>query len=257
MSATTPRLEREAAGRRGEPVVQARGLTREFGAGRTLVRAVADVDLDAWGGEVVLVMGPSGSGKTTLLTMLGALLRPTAGSVRIEGLDVTALDRRELARVRRERVGFVFQAFNLLDALSARENVQVALDVAGASGAEGRRRATDLLIEAGLGDRADLRASHLSGGERQRVSIARALANRPRLLLADEPTANLDAEHGLEVAGLLRRLARSEDACVVLVSHDERLRTIADRVLRLVDGRLIAAEPPAGLADVAVPRRFP
>jgi putative ABC transport system ATP-binding protein len=183
-------------------------------------------------------MGPSGSGKTTLLTMLGALLRPTAGSVVIEGVDVSALRRRELARVRRERIGFVFQTFNLLDALTARENVQIALDVAGVRGAEARRRATALLVDAGLGDRLDFRASELSGGERQRVSVARALANRPRLLLADEPTANLDSTHGLDVVGTLRRLATAEDASVVVVSHDDRLRAVADRVLELVDGRL-------------------
>ena len=242
MSAPAVEPARNAAAS-GEPVLRARGVTREFGAGRTLVRAVADVDLDVWPGEVVLVMGPSGSGKTTLLTMLGALLRPTSGSVQIDGRDVTTLDRRELARVRRERVGFVFQTFNLLGALTARENVQIALDVAGVGGGEARRRATELLVDAGLGDRMDFRASLLSGGERQRVSIARALANRPRLLLADEPTANLDSQHGLEVAKMLRHLAKTEGVCVVVVSHDDRLRVIADRELRLLDGRLTEPAP--------------
>ena len=226
--------------RAAQPVLAARGLTRDFGSAHTLIRAVDAVDLDVAGGEMVLVMGPSGSGKTTLLTMLGALLRPTSGTVRIEGTEVAALGRRELARVRRERVGFVFQTFNLLESLTASENVQVALNVAGVRGAAAEQRASSLLIGAGLGGRLAFRARDLSSGEKQRVSLARALANRPRLLLADEPTANLDSGNGRDVAEQLQALAHDDGVAVLVVTHDERLRAFADRIVQLEDGRVVA-----------------
>ena len=225
------------------PLLRADGLTKVFGSGRTLVRAVDGVDLTADAGEVVLIMGPSGSGKTTLLTMLGGLLRPTGGRVALAGLELTALGARELPRLRRDYVGFVFQTFNLLESLTAQENVEVALNVAGVSGAPAHSRAGELLAGAGLEGRRDFRVRDLSGGERQRVSIARALANRPRLLLADEPTANLDSHHGREVMELLRDLAKREGCSVVVVSHDDRLRRIADRVLWLADGRIHRRDP--------------
>jgi putative ABC transport system ATP-binding protein len=220
------------------PLLEAEGLVRVFGSGRTAVRAVDGVDLTADLGEITLVMGPSGSGTTTLLTMLGGLLHPTEGRIRVDDVEVTELGTSELARFRRTTVGFVFQTFNLLETLSARENVEVALNVAGITGRAAHERGTDLLVAAGLGDRLDFRARDLSGGEKQRVSIARALANSPRLLLGDEPTANLDSRHGHDVMGLLRRLAREEGCGVVAVSHDPRLEEIADRVLWLEDGRI-------------------
>jgi putative ABC transport system ATP-binding protein len=221
------------------PLLQVEELTKVFGSGRTLVRAVDNVSFQTHAGEITLIMGPSGSGKTTLLTMIGALLRPNAGRVLIAGLDVTALPQRELPRVRRQLVGFVFQTFNLLEAITARENVEVALNVAGVRGDEARRRARELLVDAGLEERLDFHTRDLSGGEKQRVCIARALANHPPLLLADEPTANLDSHHGREVMELLRELAQKERAAVVVVSHDPRLHDIADRVLWLEDGRLV------------------
>ncbi len=214
------------------------GLTKVFGSGRTEVVAVDGVDLTSDRGEITLVMVPSGSGKTTLLTMIGCLLRPTSGRVLIDGLDVTALPSREQPRIRRTLVGFVFQTFNLLDSLSALENVEVALNIAGVKGSAAAARARALLLEAGLEGRLDFPASALSAGERQRVAIARALANGPPLLLADEPTANLDSRHGREVMDLLRALALGEDRGAVVVSHDERLRAIADRIVRLEDGRI-------------------
>ncbi|HZO97950.1 MAG TPA: ABC transporter ATP-binding protein [Gaiellaceae bacterium] len=226
----------------GEPLLRARGLTKVFGTGRTQVTAVAGVDLDVGPGEIVLVMGPSGSGKTTLLTMIGCLLRPTSGRIEIDGLDVTALPPREQPRVRRTLVGFVFQTFNLLDTLSAQENVEVALNIGGVKGEAAARRARALLEDAGLGGRLHFPAHALSAGERQRVAIARALANDPPLLLADEPTANLDTRHGRDVMALLRRLAHRQRSAAVVVSHDERLRAIADRVLRLEDGRVTRVE---------------
>jgi putative ABC transport system ATP-binding protein len=222
----------------GSPLLDAAGLVKVFGSGRTAVRAVDGVDLSVAAGEITLVMGPSGSGKTTLLTMLGGLLHPTEGHIEIDGTDVTALDTRELARFRRQTVGFVFQTFSLLETLTAQENVELALNVAGVSGQAAHARASGLLAAAGLGERLDFRARDLSGGEKQRVSIARALANRPRLLLGDEPTANLDSRHGQDVMELLRRLAREEGCGVVAVSHDPRLQAIADHVLWLEDGRI-------------------
>jgi putative ABC transport system ATP-binding protein len=225
------------------PLLEADELIRVFGTGRTAVRAVDGVSLTVNPGEVLLVMGPSGSGKTTLLTMLGGLLRPTDGHIRVDDVELTELDSRRLARFRRETVGFVFQTFNLLETLSAAENVEVALNVAGVSGRAAHARALELLGTAGLEDRLDFRARDLSGGEKQRVSIARALVNRPRLLLGDEPTANLDSRHGREVMELLRRLAREEGCAVVAVSHDARLEAIADRVLWLEDGRIRSGDP--------------
>ena len=221
-----------------EPLLRAEGLTKVFGAGRTAVRAVDGVSFTTAAGEITVIMGPSGSGKTTLLTMIGALLRPTSGRVLVDGLDVTALTPRELPRFRRQMVGFVFQTFNLLETLTAQENVEIALNVAGIIGAEARRRARELLVDAGLQDRFDFKARDLSGGEKQRVSIARALANHPPLLLADEPTANLDSRRGHEVMELLRDLTKRQRHAAVVVSHDVRLHEIADRVLWLEDGRL-------------------
>ena len=220
------------------PLLAVEELTRVFGAGRTEVVAVDGVSLTVDAGEVLLVMGPSGSGKTTLLTLIGGLLRPTSGRVLIAGTDVTALRPRELPRLRRESVGFVFQTFNLLEALTARENVEVALNIAGVQGRAAHDRATRLLSDAGLQERLDFPARELSGGEKQRVSIARALANDPALLLADEPTANLDSERGGEVMALLRSLATRDGRAAVVVSHDERLQAIADRILWLEDGRV-------------------
>jgi len=220
------------------PLLDASGLVKVFGSGRTAVRAVDGVDLATDAGEIALVMGPSGSGKTTLLTMIGGLLHPTEGRIEVDGIELTGLGRRDLARFRRETVGFVFQTFNLLETLTARENVEIALNVAGVMGAAAHERSTELLVAAGLEERLEFRTRDLSGGEKQRVSIARALANRPRLLLADEPTANLDSRNGREVMDLLRRLAKEEGCGVVAVSHDARLEDVADRVLWLEDGRI-------------------
>jgi putative ABC transport system ATP-binding protein len=224
------------------PLVEVEGLCRTFGAGRTLVHAVRGVDLASGAGEITLVMGPSGSGKTTLLTMIGGLLRPTSGRVRVAGEELSALPPHALTAARRRLIGFVFQTFALLDALSAQENVELALNVAGVRRPESSLRARELLVTAGLEDRLGFRAHDLSAGEKQRVALARALANRPPLLLADEPTANLDSVAGAEVMALLRRLATTEGRGAVVVSHDDRLVSIADRFLRLEDGRLAEHE---------------
>ena len=218
-------------------ILEVSGLTKVFGTGESAVRAVDSVDLAVRRGEILLIMGPSGSGKTTLLTMIGGLLRPTSGLIRIEGTEITALRESELPRVRRELVGFIFQTFNLLEALTAVENVELAMNVAGRTGVAARTRAESLLIDAELSHRLRFLPRQLSGGEKQRVSIARALANEPLLLLADEPTANLDSKHGHEVMLLLRDVTRKQGRSVIVVSHDHRIREIADRVLWLEDGR--------------------
>lgn len=221
-----------------DTILRASGVTKVFGAGENAVRAVDGVDLAVSEGEMVLIMGPSGSGKTTLLTMLGGLLRPTSGSIAIDGTEITTLSDGKLTPLRRKTVGFIFQSFNLWDALNVEENVELTLNMAGVRGHEAKARARKLLEDRGLGHRLKFRARDISGGEKQRVSIARALANEPRLLLADEPTANLDAKHGRDVMLLLRDIARSGHRAVVVVSHDQRIREVADRVLWLEDGHI-------------------
>jgi putative ABC transport system ATP-binding protein len=222
-------------------------LRRDFGTGSNVVHAVDGVSFTSNRGQITLVMGPSGSGKTTLLTMIGALLRPTSGHVILDGVDIAAVDQRRLPEIRRRSIGFVFQTFNLLDSLSAQENVELALNVNGISGAAAAERARQLLSAGGLEQRIDTRTRDLSGGEKQRVSIARAIANNPPLLLADEPTANLDSRNGRAVMELLSELARAHATGVVVVSHDTRLQDLADNVLWLEDGRLRRPEatPPA------------
>lgn len=219
-----------------KPTVSVRRLTKTFGEGEIAVHAVRAIDLVIVPGEVVLIMGPSGSGKTTLLLMLGAMLRPTSGSIVVDGVDLAAAPERQLPALRAHHLGFIFQDFNLLSALTAVENVELACNLAGRTGRVARQRAAELLERVGLAERLSFRPDQLSGGEKQRVAIARALANNPRVILADEPTANLDSGNGREIARLLRRLAIEERGSVVMVSHDERLKEVADRVLWLEDG---------------------
>ncbi len=227
-------------------------LSKTYGTGDLAVHAVDAVDLDVNTGEVVLIMGPSGSGKTTLLLMLGAMLRPTSGSIEVDGQDLATAPERNLPQLRARHFGFIFQDFNLLGALDANENVQLAANLGGLTGRAARTRAATLLNQVGLAHRAHHRPDQLSGGEKQRVAIARALANDPTVILADEPTANLDSASGRDIARLLRRLASDEGRCVVIVSHDTRLREIADRVLWLEDGAFrelaaMATDPVCGM----------
>ena len=236
-----------------EFAIRAERLEKVFGEGDIQVRAVRGVDLEVRPGEVVLIMGPSGSGKTTLLSMLGAMLRPTSGRIAIDGVDLAALPESRLPEFRSRRFGFVFQDFNLLSALSAEENVEFALNLAGVSGRRAGGRARALLEGFGLAHRLLFRPEKLSGGEKQRVAIARALVNEPAVILADEPTANLDSKIGHEIARLLRRAATEEGRSVVIVSHDTRLKDIADRVLWLEDGEFrsiseMATDPVCGMA---------
>jgi putative ABC transport system ATP-binding protein len=219
-------------------LLDARGLTKVYRQGSVEVLAVDQVTLAAETGEILGIMGPSGSGKTTLLSMLGGILRPTAGTVAICGEPVWTRDERALPLLRRSYVGFIFQTFNLFSALTAVENVEVALNLKGSRGPAARRRALRLLDEVGLHDRATFLPRDLSGGEKQRVSIARALAGDPRLILADEPTANLDWKNGEQVMRLLQGAAKTERT-VLVVTHDHRVVPYTDRVLQFDDGRLV------------------
>ena len=221
-----------------ERALSAERVARTYGSGRTAVHAVRGIDLQIEPGERLLIMGPSGSGKTTLLSILGGLLTPSEGRVSLAGENLYERDDSERAALRLRRIGFIFQSFNLLSALTASENVQVPARLAGVSGADARGRADDLLARLGLAERAGHRPRDLSGGEKQRVAIARALVNRPDVVMADEPTANLDAATGHEVAQILCRLGCEEGKAVLVVSHDERLRDIASRVVRVEDGEL-------------------
>ena len=221
-----------------EAIVSLQGVTKVYGSGETAVTALHDVSLEARSGEVVLVMGPSGSGKTTLLTIAGALLKPTRGTVQLCGLNVTEMSETRLASIRREKVGFIYQNFNLLEALTAFENVRLVASNGALDREALRNRSMGLLDTLGLGHRLNALPKQLSDGEKQRVAIARALAKDPALMLADEPTANLDAKRGHDVMELLRQKALEMDKAVVIVSHDYRIRDIADRVVWLEDGQL-------------------
>jgi putative ABC transport system ATP-binding protein len=220
------------------PIIIAGELTKTYGQGPTEVRALDGVDFVVEPGEFVAIMGPSGSGKSTLLHVIGALEPATSGTVALEGERYDGLEDDELTRLRRERMGFVFQFFNLLPSLSALENVMLPALIARSATGETRARAEELLRRVGLGDRAAHTPSELSGGEQQRVSIARALLLRPRLVLADEPTGNLDSHAGAEILRLLRELNRDEGVTVVMVTHDPSAAAVADRVVFLRDGRV-------------------
>jgi len=225
----------------GQPplILQLDAVSKIYRSGDFSITALDDVTLDIHGGEIVAIMGPSGSGKTTLLTIAGALLRPTQGHVRICGIEVTNMDESKLAAIRRQKVGFVYQSFNLLEALTALENVRVVAQNGARNGrANATTTATELLDMFGLSHRIHALPKRMSDGEKQRVAIARALAKNPELILADEPTANLDAKRGHEVMGLLRQNALELHKAVVVVSHDDRIRQFAHRILWLEDGRL-------------------
>ncbi|MEZ5122172.1 MAG: ABC transporter ATP-binding protein [Solirubrobacterales bacterium] len=220
------------------PAVEIQALEKVYGTGTAATHALGGVDATLAAGEFVAIMGPSGSGKSTLLHIVGALESPTAGSVRIAGRELGGLDDGELTRLRREHIGFVFQFFNLLPSLTALENVLLPALIARDTGRERRTRARDLLRRVGLEDRAEHLPSELSGGEQQRVSIARALLLSPELLLADEPTGNLDSRAGAQVLALIRELSRDEGHTVAMVTHDPSAAAIADRVIFLRDGRV-------------------
>jgi putative ABC transport system ATP-binding protein len=219
-------------------LLSARNLSKYFGSGHTEVRAVSDVSIDIAPAEIVLIMGPSGSGKTTMLSMLGGLLRPTSGSIKIDGTEITKLKESELPLIRALKIGFVFQAFNLLEALTVEENILFPAQLREGGVERARPRAEKLIKDLGLVKRSDSLPRTLSGGEKQRVAIARALINEPPIILADEPTGNLDSKSGQEVMMILHDISRDEGRSVIFVTHDPRVEDIADRILWLEDGVL-------------------
>jgi putative ABC transport system ATP-binding protein len=223
-----------------EAMIQADGITRDYdgGHGRPVVHALRGVDLTAGAGELVCIRGRSGSGKTTLLNLLGGLDRPTAGTVRMAGREVTTMAERDLVDLHRSTVAYIFQTFGLLPILSAAENVEVPLRLVGTPGRARDARVLEVLGLVGLAGRAGHRPHELSGGEQQRVAVARALANRPRVLLADEPTGQLDSETGRSIMGVLQAVAHSEGVTTVVATHDPMMLELADRVLELRDGVL-------------------
>lgn len=232
--------------------LQVTDVTKRYGSGSTEVTAVRDVSLSVDPGEIVLIMGPSGSGKTTLLSMLGALLKPSEGKIQLNGDVISAMQESHLPDIRLRQFGFIFQDFNLLSALTALENVALVAELTGVKSSTARKKAESLLTELGLGSRLNFLPEKLSGGEKQRVAIARAMVNNPALILADEPTANLDSKIGHEIMRLLRGLAKGQGRSVVIVSHDQRIKDIADRVLWLEDGQFkeiltMATDPVCGM----------
>ncbi|HJZ63285.1 MAG TPA: ABC transporter ATP-binding protein [Candidatus Acidoferrum sp.] len=237
---------------KGETVIRATGITKVYGEGTAAFRALSDVDLEIRAGELTLLMGPSGSGKTTLLSILGCILRASEGSLEILGQRAEGLAEGELPRIRREAIGFVFQGFNLFPALTATENVALALDVRGIGRAKAQGRAAQLIREVGLEQKGKAYPADLSGGQKQRVAIARALAGNPPIVLADEPTAALDSTSGKNVIELLQRLALEHGRAVVMVTHDPRVLSYGDRIIHLEDGRIVGEETGRGIADNAV-----
>jgi putative ABC transport system ATP-binding protein len=225
-----------------EPVLEARNVVKELGRGAGTVMALKGVSLSLLPGELTLLMGPSGSGKTTLLSILGCILSPTSGDVRIGGNSTEGLDAEQLATLRRDHIGFIFQSYNLFPTLTALENVRIALDVRGLKGFPAAARAEECLRDVGLGPRMMHYPGNLSGGEQQRVAVARAIASSPSVVLADEPTAALDSENGHAVMELLARIAREQHRSVLAVTHDPRTLRYADRVVRIEDGRIVGEE---------------
>ncbi|MBX7267055.1 ABC transporter ATP-binding protein [Micromonospora sp. Llam7] len=226
-------------------LIRVEGLSRDYGSGERVVHAVRDVSLRAGRGELVAVRGRSGAGKTTLLNLIGGLDRPTSGRVWVAGQEITAAGEKDLLRLRRDTVGFVFQSFGLIPILSAAENVGVPMRLAKVPAARREERVSVLLELVGLGAHAAQRPYEMSGGQQQRVAIARALANDPALLIADEPTGQLDSETGRAVMDLLRALVRARGMTALVATHDPTLVELADRVLVLRDGRLVESTEPA------------
>ena len=220
-------------------VVEGTGLTKRFGTGDATVLAVDSVDIRIEAGELVMIMGDSGCGKTTLISLLGCILTPDAGELRIDGKPIDPVNA-DLSVIRHEKIGFVFQLFHLLPYLTALENVMVAMDIASTKPDAAERRATELLIQVGLSERFHHRPAQLSGGEKQRVSFARALANRPKIVFADEPTANLDSRQSDNLMNLIQELRREYQTTIAIVTHHEGLKENADRIIHMKDGRIVA-----------------
>ena len=220
-------------------IIEGNGLTKRFGTGDATVVAIDAVDIAIEESELVMIMGDSGCGKTTLISLLGCILTPDAGQIRIDGEPIDP-ESQDMSVIRREKIGFVFQLFHLLPYLTALENVIIAMDLARTKTEEAESRATELLTQVGLSERLHHRPAQLSGGEKQRVSFARALANRPKVIFADEPTANLDSRQSDNLMSLIQELRQEYQTTVAIVTHHEGLRQNADRIIQMKDGRIIA-----------------
>ena len=223
-----------------EPVIEGIGLVQNLGKGAGQVQALKGVNLSLAGGQLTLLMGPSGSGKTTLLSVLGCMLTPTEGTVRVHGSSTTGARPGELARIRREQIGFVFQSYRLFPTLTAIDNVRLALDVRGERADPAIAKAKEALLVVGLSHKEDAFPSKLSGGEQQRVAIARAIVGNPSVILADEPTGALDSENGLAVMTILAQVAKDPSRGVLVVTHDPRILSFANRIVHIEDGRILS-----------------
>jgi putative ABC transport system ATP-binding protein len=230
----------------GTPAVVCRGVTKEFGDGEERIRVLHDIDLEVPCGEMTLLVGPSGCGKTTLISIIAGLLDVTEGEVEVLGENLTAMTDRHKTRFRGQNIGFVFQQYNLLPALTAAENAAIPLVIEGVGRREAVRRSTEVLDAVGLGKRSKSYPNQLSGGQQQRVAIARALVHGPRLLVCDEPTAALDAQSGQTVMELLRKVAIGPDRAVIVVTHDNRVHHFGDRIVTMSDGRIDRVDPVPG-----------
>ena len=229
-------------------VIHVRGLTKELPLGKVTVHALRGVNMDVYRGEMISIVGPSGSGKSTLLGLIGGLDSPTKGTIEIDGVDITPMNEDQLTQIRNEKIGFIFQFFNLIPTLTALENVALPIQFAHRPQFKPEKRARELLELLGLGDRMRHRPAELSGGQQQRVAIARALANNPPLLLADEPTGNLDTESGQIVLDALKQVQRDSGTTVVIVTHDTDLSHFTDRMITLIDGEIVGDQAPARMA---------
>lgn len=225
-----------------EPVIEAANVGKVLGSGAARVAALKGVTLALYGGELTLLMGPSGSGKTTLLSILGCILTPTEGTVRVRGRSTDGAGPEDLALLRREHVGFVFQSFHLFPTLTAADNVRLALDVRGEPAGSARAKSREALKKVGLSHKTSAFPRELSSGEQQRVAIARAIVGNPSVILADEPTASLDGENGQAIMRIIAEIAKDHGRAVLIVTHDPRLLPFADRVVHIEDGRIVGEE---------------
>jgi len=230
-----------------ETVIQVENLVKTYRLGKVSIPALRGISFSVTKGEFLVVMGPSGSGKTTLLNLMGAIDKPTSGKITIDERDITTLGEGELTRLRRHKIGFIFQFYNLIPALTAQENVELPMLTAGVSRKEVSKRAFQLLEMVGLAERVGHFPDELSGGEQQRVAIARALANRPSVILADEPTGDLDTKTGSEVVRILHEASKKENATVIVVTHDPMVAEKADRILEMRDGQIVGGKKPKEL----------
>ncbi|HDZ9231818.1 TPA: ABC transporter ATP-binding protein [Vibrio cholerae] len=226
------------------PLVELQQICKHYTSGQNVVKALDGVDLTIRHGEFLAILGPSGSGKSTLMNVLGCLDKPTAGRYQLDGHQVDSLSTQQLAAIRNQKIGFVFQSFNLLEYASALDNVALPLVYAGVKAKDRRRRATELLTRVGLADRLDHKPNQLSGGQKQRVAIARALINQPQILLADEPTGALDSKSGAEIEALFNELHR-EGRTIIVVTHDNELAKRTKRIVTIRDGQVVSDEPTA------------